>query len=237
LTILALVLTALVVVGGSALFAARGVSPQNAPAGHPFASIDPPQAPHQITLWSTQRPRAQPQPTATAGGCGCVASARVAPTPTVYIPPFPLYPGGVPQIPGKVILVSLNQQWLWAYQDGQLVYNTPVTTGRPELPTPTGIYPMLWMVTGIWFTSPWPPGSPYYYTPVFVNYAMLFKDGGFFVHDAPWRHYFGPGTNVPHTNPDGTKETGSHGCVELPTPAGAWVYGWADYGTTIDIVN
>ena len=234
LTAVALVVAALAVIGGTALYAARGVGPQGALLNRPLANLDAPQSPQQITLWSAQRPSGSTQPTATTSGCGCISSARVAPTPTPYVP---LYPGGVPQIPGKVILVSLNAQWLWAYQNGQLVYNTPVTTGRPELPTPTGVYPMLWMVTNIWFTSPWPPGSPYYYAPVFVDYAMLFKDGGFFLHDAPLRHYFGPGTNVPHTNPDGTQETGSHGCVEMPTPAGAWIYNWADYSTTIDIVN
>lgn len=149
----------------------------------------------------------------------------------------PLPPGGAPNIGGQVMLVSLSRQWMWAFENGTLVYSTPVTTGQPDLATPTGIFSISEKIAGTWFISPWPQGSPYYYSPVYVNYAMLFLDGGYFIHDAPWRHYFGPGTNVPHTNPDGTHETGSHGCVEVSTAAGAWLYSWAAYGATVDIVS
>ncbi len=56
----------------------------------------------------------------------------------------------------RVILVSLQQQWLWAYQDGQLVFNTPVSTGRQGLETPTGIFTVLYKQRNITFNSPWP---------------------------------------------------------------------------------
>lgn len=157
--------------------------------------------------------------------CGSPAQARV-----------PLPPGGAPNIGGQVVLVSLSQQWLWAFSNRQLVFATPVTTGRPELPTPTGIFDIYQKVENTMFYSPWPPGSPFYYSPEHVNYAMLFLTGGFYLHDAPWRSDFGPGSNVPHTGPGGQAETGSHGCVEVPTSAGAWLYAWAPYGTTVDIV-
>lgn len=166
------------------------------------------------------------QATPAACPCGSPALARV-----------PLPPGGAPNIAGKVVLVSLSQQWLWAFSDQQLVFTTPVTTGRPELPTPMGIFNIYQKAADTMFYSPWPPGSPYYYSPEHVNYAMLFLKGGFYVHDAPWRTDFGPGTNVPHTGPGGQQETGSHGCVEVPTSAGAWLYAWAPNGTTVDIVG
>ncbi len=143
---------------------------------------------------------------------------------------------GNPNLPGQVILVSLTQQWLWAYQDGALVFATPVTTGMPNLWTPQGTFPISVKRTDQMFYSPWPPGSPYYYTPEHINYEMLFREKGFYIHDAPWRHDFGPDTEVPHTNPDGTQETGSHGCVEVVTPAAAWLYNWAAIGATVDIV-
>ncbi len=179
--------------------------------------------------------------------CPCQAGQRVPPPPppppatahtlpnATLVGPAPL--GGVPNIGGKLILVSLTQQRMWAYQNRTLMDTSPVTTGMPQLPTPRGLFDVMWKVTDTMFYSPWPPGSPYYYTPVHVNYALLFRSGGFFLHDAPWRHYFGPGTNVPHTNPDGTQETGSHGCVEMPTAAAAWLYFWAPNGTTVDIVG
>ncbi len=140
-------------------------------------------------------------------------------------------------LPGKVILVDLSRQWLWAYEDGNPVFDTPVTTGQPGLETPTGDYTVLSKITDTWFTSAWPPSSPYYFAPELVHYGLYFLDGGFYIHDASWRHKFGPGTNVPHTDPDGTHETGSHGCVEVPTPAGAWLYQWAPAGTVIRIVG
>lgn len=150
--------------------------------------------------------------------------------------PVPEPSGGNPNLPGQVILVNVTQQWLWAYQDGKMVFATPVTTAMPELWTPQGTFPITVKRTDQMFYSPWAPGSPFYYTPEHVNYEMLFREKGFYIHDAPWRHAFGPGTEVPHTNPDGTQETGSHGCVEVVTPAGAWLYNWAAIGATVDIV-
>jgi lipoprotein-anchoring transpeptidase ErfK/SrfK len=147
------------------------------------------------------------------------------------IPP----PESVPSVRGQMILVSLRQQWLWAYDGGRLVMASPVTTGMPYLRTPQGVFPMRYKVRDAWFYSPWPLGSPWYYTPEHVNYALFFRDKGFFIHDAPWRRYFGPGTQAPHTNPDGSWETGSHGCVNMPTAAGQWLYTWARAGATIAI--
>jgi lipoprotein-anchoring transpeptidase ErfK/SrfK len=145
--------------------------------------------------------------------------------------------GGVPSVAGQLILVNLTQQWLWAYDSGRLMMASPVTSGMPYLWTPQGTFPVRYKVQDTVFYSPWPPGSQWYYTPEHVNYALYFRDKGFFIHDAPWRRYFGPGTQVPHTNPDGTQETGSHGCVNMPTAAGRWLYNCAQVGATIVIAS
>ena len=157
------------------------------------------------------------------------------PPPPPSPPPGPNPVGGAPNIGGQLILVSLSQQWLWAYQDHRLYFRTPVTTGMPQLATPDGMFYIHYKETNVTFYSPWPPSSPYYYPPEHVNYAMYFADVGYFVHDAPWRPVFGPGTNYPHTDPDDVQRTGSHGCVEVPTPAGKWLYNWAGDGATVDI--
>ncbi|MBF6592771.1 MAG: L,D-transpeptidase [Ktedonobacterales bacterium] len=136
---------------------------------------------------------------------------------------------------GRVILVSLSQQWLWAYLDGRLLFASPVTTGRPSLATPIGTYTIQAKLTNVTFFSPWAPGSPYYYAPLRINYALLFRAGGFYIHDAPWRETFGPGSEQPHTDADGTRETGSHGCVNMPERATAWLYSWATVGTALFI--
>ncbi len=143
--------------------------------------------------------------------------------------------GGVPKMSGQVILVSTSQQWLWAYQDGKLVVASPVTTGRPELPTPKGHFSVLNKQTNITFYSPWPVGSPFYYYPTHINYAMQFKGGGFFIHDAWWRYQFGPGSQFAHRAGDGS-ETGTHGCVNLPEDTTLALYNWVHVGTPVIIV-
>ena len=145
--------------------------------------------------------------------------------------------GDVPTAPptgGKLILVSLHDQWLAAYQDGRQVLDTPVTTGRPALPTPTGSFRVLARYTPYQFISPWPKGSRYYYPPSKTRYALLFRAGGYFIHDTPWRTLYGPGTNLPHADPG--DPTGSHGCVNVPGAAAKALYAWATLGTAVRIV-
>jgi lipoprotein-anchoring transpeptidase ErfK/SrfK len=148
-----------------------------------------------------------------------------------YTPP----PPSVPAQKGQVILVSLSQQWLWAFQDRRLVFATPVTTGRERLRTPSGVYQVLSKSANVTFYSPWPHTSPYYYTPEHITYALLFRAGGFYIHDAPWREVFGPGSESLHFTQSGGVETGSHGCVNAPTLAADWLYHWAQVGATVQI--
>jgi lipoprotein-anchoring transpeptidase ErfK/SrfK len=143
--------------------------------------------------------------------------------------------GGVPKVAGQLILVSTTQQWLWAYDNGKLVLASPVTTGRPELPTPKGHYTVMNKQTNITFYSPWPVGSPFYYYPTHINYAMQFKAGGFFIHDAWWRYQFGPGSQFVHRDGDGS-ETGTHGCVNLPEDTTYALFYWVHVGTPVIIV-
>lgn len=159
------------------------------------------------------------------------ASCNCAPAHTSYASP-PFTPSG----PGQVVLVSISKQQLWAFQDGKMVLTSWVTTGMPQLPTPQGTFHVQMKEADVMFYSPWPYGSPFYYTPEHINYAMLFRAGGFYIHDAPWRRAFGPGTNFPHTDPDGTYETGSHGCVNMPTNLAVQLYSWIHVGATVTIV-
>ncbi len=138
------------------------------------------------------------------------------------------------QIPAKVIMVSAETsgQTLRAYQNGVLVHEDYVTTGMPELPTPPGAYQVMAKYSPYEMISPWPAGSPYYYPPSMTNFAMLFRDGGYFLHDAPWRAVYGPGTNLPHASDPG-EPIGTHGCVNLPYPDMVWLWNWTPVGTTV----
>ncbi len=133
---------------------------------------------------------------------------------------------------GKVIIVSLREQTLRAYDNGQLIYAIYITSGRPELPTPPGLWHVLQKVSPIIFTSGAPKGSPDWYAPTPVHEALLFHDGGYYLHDAWWRVKFGPGSNLPHYDPEAFNG-GSHGCVNLPLQPMGLLYNWADVGTPV----
>jgi lipoprotein-anchoring transpeptidase ErfK/SrfK len=135
----------------------------------------------------------------------------------------------------KIIVVSISQEELYAYDNGQLFISTPVATGRPDLPTPTGIYHIFNKYSPYTFISPWPVGSPYYYATVTANYAMEWAQGGYFLHDAPWRGYFGKGANNWHKDPLMGEDPGTHGCINTPTAVMAQIYHWATIGTTLQI--
>jgi len=146
--------------------------------------------------------------------------------------PTPRLGAFLPLIPDKVILISTEGQTLRAYAHGALAYETYVTTGRPELPTVHGIFHIYEKVTPFTFISPWGYGSPYYYPPSPVDWWMPFY-AGYGIHDAPWRRVYGPGTNLPHYNSDPGEPVGSHGCVNVPHGAMAWIWSWAAVGTTV----
>lgn len=139
-------------------------------------------------------------------------------------------------VPPKMIVVSTEQQWARMYQGGRQVFDAPVTTGGPELPTDRGIFHIYLKASPFIFHSPWPPGSPYYYNPTPVQYWMPF-DGGEGLHDASWRSNFGSGSNLEPTDlGTGNFILGTHGCVNLPLAAAQFVWSWAPVGTTV-VVN
>jgi lipoprotein-anchoring transpeptidase ErfK/SrfK len=74
-------------------------------------------------------------------------------------------------------------------------------------------------------------GNPYpWYGCVDMSYAMEFESSGFFIHDAPWRSRYGPGTN---------NDNGTHGCVNVPRSANQmdFLYGWTPMGTTVIVLQ
>jgi lipoprotein-anchoring transpeptidase ErfK/SrfK len=156
-----------------------------------------------------------------------VSTPRPAP-PSTPRPTPPSTPRPTPPpVANKVIVISIEHQSLTAYENGKPVLSTLVTTGRPALPTPRGTFHVMAKYSPYQFISPWPKSSPYWYPSAWVKYAMLFANDGYFLHDAPWRTAYGPGTNT--TN-------GTHGCVNIPLGAMTFLYRWAPIGTRV-IVN
>jgi len=137
----------------------------------------------------------------------------------------------------KVVVVSIIEQAMRVYDNGQLIKAFQVTTGQPDLPTPPGT----WWVEGkkspTEFKADVPQSSPHWYPPTPINYAMQFHSNGYFLHDSWWRSQYGPGTNFPHLDPGGTQYSihGSHGCVNLSKDDAGWLYGFVQLYTHIVI--
>lgn len=138
---------------------------------------------------------------------------------------------------GKVIVVSISQQRLYAYQNGRVVFSALVLTGRNALPTPYGTYHVFKKLSPTIFRSPFPRRSSYWYPPTYISYALEFHAGGYFLHDSWWHTVYGPGTNNYHYDPRYGWQGGSHGCVSMPLYAARWLYHWAPLGTTVRIVR
>jgi len=132
----------------------------------------------------------------------------------------------------KEIVISLSQERLVAYDGGTVFLQTPVTTGGSGTPTPAGTYRVLSKLANFVMSSPWPSSDWRWYSASFVHYGLLYQAGGYFIHDASWRHNFGPGSNSVLGIPGGNY-TGTHGCVNVPLSEEATLYAWAQVGTPV----
>lgn len=122
---------------------------------------------------------------------------------------------------GTFIEVSLDQQHLWVYENGNMIYDSAVTSGATGagFPTNRGLFRIYYKTTNTRLS-----GAPYGWSyDVPVDYWMPF-DGGIGLHDAEWRTQFG--------GPD-YYYGGSHGCVNLPDDTAAFIYNWASVGTQV----
>ena len=139
---------------------------------------------------------------------------------------------------GKVIVVNraTSVQKLYAYQNGKLVFTALVTTGSLYLQTPLGTWHVYRKLHDVMFTSMWPKGSPYYFAPEYVHYALEYS-GPLYIHDATWRSVYGPGTDRPHHDPKQGNSDGSHGCVNTSLDTSKWLYNWAGIGTTVPVID
>lgn len=118
-----------------------------------------------------------------------------------------------PQDWGNTFLqVDLTEQHMWAFVNGEMVFEAPVITGLPQgdRATPQGVYFILQMETPsvlIGATDP-DTGQPIYETR--VQYWMRTTWAGHGFHDATWQeeagNAFGGTTYRTH---------GSHGCTNL----------------------
>lgn len=127
---------------------------------------------------------------------------------------IPENPPAAPTNLGKSIVVSTEDQRIYAYQDGNLVRTHLVSTGLPGTPTVHGDYAIYvkYQATDM--------SGPDYYLPQ-VPYTMYFYQG-YGIHGTYWHNAFG--------------RPMSHGCVNLPTPEAEWFFNFADVGTPVRVI-
>jgi hypothetical protein len=131
-------------------------------------------------------------------------------------------------LPHKLILVSIQAEELWAYEDQKLFVDTLVTTGLPQLPTDRGLMRIARKESPVHFVSPFPKGSVYDYGTIDARYALWFQPSGEAIHDSWWRSWYGPGSNL--------NGHGSHGCIGVPYGPIDQLYPWGDVGTPVLVI-
>lgn len=115
------------------------------------------------------------------------------------------------------IEIDLSEQALRAWEGNTLFLETPISTGLPWWPTPTGEF-RIWIKLRATKMAGG-EGKYYYYLPN-VPYVMYFENEnipgwrGFGLHGTYWHDDFG----TPR----------SHGCVNLPTETAKEIYYWVD---------
>ncbi len=136
----------------------------------------------------------------------------------------PVYNGpGAQQGAYQEVVISISAQMLWAYEGGELVNSTYVSTGTAEVPettTPIGSHSILTKVD-MQDMEGTISGEDYFVAD--VPYVMYFDNLGNALHGTYWHSNFGAPM--------------SHGCINLPMDVAAWMYEWAPVGTAVTVIG
>jgi hypothetical protein len=121
----------------------------------------------------------------------------------------------------KWISVNLFEQTVSAYENGQLVYATMVSTGRNGFWTQPGTFQVWAKLEQDLMTGGIPGDSSYYYLEG-VPWVLYFDESRA-LHGTYWHAKFGTTT--------------SRGCVNLPMTDAQWFYEFADEGTYVYVYD
>ena len=133
-----------------------------------------------------------------------------------------------PSAPSTYVEVDIDRQHVWFYKNGSLMMDTDCVTGTasdPQRRTSKGFFSVFFMQRERDLKGrPDETGAPSYISH--VKYWMAFN-GGEGLHDASWRSSFGGSIY---------KESGSHGCVNLPEWFAAKLYEQCYVGMPVMVV-
>ena len=197
---------------GRALALLRGLD--TAPIDNQGAELYGPPAPAAPAAPESASLDAPPLHTARpAAPAAPAAPARPAPAPEAPLRPQPPGDGD------KYIVVNLSDQWMYVFEGRRQVFDAPISTGRDGMNTPTGHYAIyaklkIQTMSGVLDGVPWVvPNVP----------NVMYINGGVALHGTYWHNLFGTGARI------------SHGCINLPRAAAAWLYDWAPIGTPVRV--
>jgi lipoprotein-anchoring transpeptidase ErfK/SrfK len=112
----------------------------------------------------------------------------------------------------KRIEVSLAEQTLTAYEGGQVVLRTAVSTGKRYMETPAGEFTVNRKMPSKHMGNGALTGDIYAYELPGVPWVSFFHDNGVAFHGTYWHDDFGAPT--------------SHGCVNMCNEAAKWLFRW-----------
>ncbi|GAA3959020.1 L,D-transpeptidase [Gordonia caeni] len=136
---------------------------------------------------------------------------------------------GVPAMPnvktptGYVALAVDGDKTIYWWKNGEFIKKMPLSMGSDKHPTPNGTYRTMEKYRDMYMDSSTygvPIDSPEGYR-TYVEYATRMSNSGIFIHAAPWSVAQQGNTNV------------SHGCLNVSTENGKWVYDNIGTGTPI----
>ena len=132
---------------------------------------------------------------------------------------------GVNDLGNTYIEVDLTEQYMWYYQDGNVIFESDIVSGLasdPERKTPPGIFTLYYKKSPDVLRGTKKADGTYSYEQP-VTYWMPFN-GGIGVHDADWQPYFGG---------DRYLTGGSHGCINMPPDKAGELYNIIQYNVPI----
>jgi hypothetical protein len=127
---------------------------------------------------------------------------------------------------GTTLVVSLLEQTMRVYQHGKLVKAFMITSGRYEMPSLPGCWTIELRQENTTIKSTYPKGSPYWYPPTQVKYALQYHSGGYWILGSWWRADYGGHTNFPHKDSSGnqTADPGAGADVDVSLKDMSWLY-------------
>lgn len=132
---------------------------------------------------------------------------------------------GINDLGNTYIEVDLTEQYMWYYQNGNIIFQSEIVSGLPSDPdrkTPPGIFTLNSKSSPSVLRGEMTANGTYSYEQP-VTYWMPFN-GGIGFHDADWQPYFGG---------DRYLTGGSHGCINLPPENAGQLYSLIQYDVPI----